>query len=216
MQWLIDFDDTLVNGPITYALREVFPRFIREHDLVYDETRFMAVVLQCQEIASQTGQDAVILQELFQAMNWSEALQSTLLQEVFDHYTPSLFPDTIPFLERLKDRGDTLYILSNNNHAGELAAYMEIAPYFEDVFMPQECGVAQGKPHIDIWQMLLAKSLFGDLHEVTIVGDDPWSEGLFSERCGLLCWLLDRLNRFGTLYESKPYRWVKTLDEVGV
>ena len=216
MQWLIDFDDTLVNGPITYALREVFPKFIREHDLSYDETRFMAVVLQCQEIASQTGNDAVILQELFQTMNWSKDLQKTLLQDVFDHYTPSLFADTIPFLDRLKAAGHTLYILSNNNHAAELAAQMDLAPYFSDVFTPELCGVKQGKPHPDIWQVLLETTLFKDLGQVAIVGDDPWSEGLFSERCGMSCWLLDRMNRFSTLYESKPYHWARSLNEVGV
>src|SRR5688572_9852115 len=146
MNWLIDFDDTLVNGPITYALQEVFPKFIREHDLPFEADHFMQVVLQCQEIASQTGQDAVILQELFKAMNWSESLQNTLLQDVFDNYTPSLFEDAVPFLERLKQEGHTLYILSNNKHAGDFAAQMNLASYFEDVFTPKSCGVSQGKP----------------------------------------------------------------------
>src|ERR1700753_4363058 len=151
MNWLIDFDDTLVNGPITYALHEVFPEFIIEHDLPFDAEHFMRVVLQCQEIASQTGNEGVILQELFEAMGWSQDLQNTLLQDVFDHYTPTLFEDSVPFLERLTQEGHTLYILSNNKHAGDIAAQMDLAPYFTDVFTPKSCGVAQGKPYPEIW-----------------------------------------------------------------
>lgn len=216
MHWLIDFDDTLVNGPITYALQEVFPKFIHEHGLPFDADHFMRVVLQCQEIASQTGNDAVILQELFKAMNWSQDLQNTLLQDVFDHYTPSLFEDAVPFLERLKQEGHTLYILSNNNHAGDFAAQMNLAPYFNDVFTPKSCGVARGKPHLEMWDVLRQRELFGDLREVTIIGDDPWSEGLFSERCGIQCWILDRLSRFSALYDNKPYRWAVSLNDVQV
>jgi|GEM_PF-1330034 len=216
MHWLIDFDDTLVNGPITYALQEVFPKFIREHGLPFDVDHFMQVVLQCQEIASQTGNDAVILQELFKAMNWSQDLQNTLLQDVFDHYMPTLFEDAVPFLERLKQEGHTLYIFSNNKHAGDLASQMNLAPYFDDVFTPKSCDVARGKPHLEMWDVLLQRGLFGDLREVTIIGDDPWSEGLFSERCGIQCWILDRMQRFSALYGSKPYRWAANLDEVHV
>jgi FMN phosphatase YigB (HAD superfamily) len=216
MNWLIDFDDTLVNGPITYALHEVFPEFIIEHGLPFDAEHFMRVVLQCQEIASQTGNDAAILQDLFRAMDWSQDLQNTLLQDVFDNYTPTLFDDAVPFLQRLKEDGHTLYILSNNKHAGDIAAQMELDHYFADVFTPKSCGVAQGKPHAEIWDVLRNRGLFRNLQDVTIIGDDPWSEGLFSERCGIQCWILDRLKRFPTLYDTKPYRWAATLDEVHV
>ena len=216
MNWLIDFDDTLVNGPITFALHEVFPEFIIEHDLPFDAEHFMQVVLQCQEIASQTGNDAAILQDLFRAMDWSQDLQNTLLQDVFDHYTPTLFDDAVPFLQRLKEDGHTLYILSNNKHAGDIAAQMELGHYFADVFTPKSCGVPQGKPHPEIWDILRNRGLFRNLQDVTIIGDDPWSEGLFSERCGIQCWILDRLKRFPTLYDTKPYRWAATLDEVHV
>jgi FMN phosphatase YigB (HAD superfamily) len=216
MNWLIDFDDTLVNGPITYALQQVFPRFIQEHGLPYDPDHFAAVVLQCQEVASQTGNDARILQDLFQAMGWSQDLQHTLLNDVFESYTPSLFDDAVPFLERLKGGGHTLYILSNNNHAPELAAHMNLASYFEDVFTPELCGVKQGKPHKDIWQILLERGLFQHAADTIIIGDDPWSEGLFSERCGLSCWILDRLKRFKALYDQKPYLWATTLYDVEV
>lgn len=216
MNWLIDFDDTLVSGPITYALNEVFPRFVEQNNLPYDEEKFRALVLQCQEISSQTGEDERLLQELFQAMNWSQDLQHTLIQDVFERYTPVLYADAIPFLERLRQQGHTLYILSNNNHAPELAAQMNIAPYFTDMFTPELCGVKQGKPHADIWRILLQRGVFADATNLTIIGDDPWSEGLFSERCGLTCWILDRLERFGSLYASKPYHWARTLDDVTV
>jgi FMN phosphatase YigB (HAD superfamily) len=216
MNWLIDFDDTLANGPITYALQQVFPRLIQQHGLAYNAEHFAAVVLQCQEIASQTGNDARILQDLFQAMNWPQELQGQLLQEVFDNYKPILFADSVPFLERLTQAGQTLYILSNNNHAGDLATQMNLAPYFQDVFTPKGCGVKQGKPHPDIWEIIQQKGVLADVKNITIVGDDPWSEGLFSERCGLSCWIVDRLTRFEGLHASKAYQWARTLDEIGV
>ena len=40
MRWLIDMDDTLAMGYLTWAVEHVIPSFIREHGLPYEATAF--------------------------------------------------------------------------------------------------------------------------------------------------------------------------------
>src|SRR5258708_35463940 len=117
MQWFLDFDDTRVVGPITWAINTVLPDMIRKNGLTSDPIRFAKALLDGQRQAAEGSDEAQLLEFFFGTMGWPNSLKEALIQEVFDHYTPALFPDALPFLEHLKGFGAPVYILSNNNQA---------------------------------------------------------------------------------------------------
>lgn len=200
-QWFLDFDETLVVGPASYALETVLPTMIRDNNLSLDQARLDAALLLGQEQAASGLGDMQILQVLFDEMGWPQSLKKQLATEVFDHYTPTLFDDALPFLERI----GSIYILSNNNHAPEIAAHLGMTPYIKDFFTPKLCGVRTGKPQRDLWDVVSASY---DVTGALLIGDDPWSDGAFANTCGIDCILVDRLDRFAHLTQ---YRRVRSL-----
>jgi len=160
-----------------------------------------AGVLRGQEQAAHGLGEMEILDTLFDDMGWTHHLKEQLVREVFDHYTPTLFEDALPFLQRMEG----VYILSNNNHAPDIAAYLGIAPHVKAFFTPKLTGVARGKPHRDLWDALLTTCT---VDEAVLIGDDPWSDGAFAITCGIDCYLLDR---FGAMTQ---YRRVKSLEAI--
>jgi FMN phosphatase YigB (HAD superfamily) len=218
MHWFVDFDDTLVIGPVTWALKDVFPKMFRDHHLSYDEGTFAEAILSAQQQSNEDMGEMAVVDMLFQTMGWPDALKKPLVQEVFDNYKPSLFEDAVPFLERMTGNGDKVYILSNNNYAPHIAEQLGIARHFAAIFTPKSCGGVRGKPQRAMWDHLLAQRIIGDqpTELIGMVGDDPWSDGAFSERCNIPCWIIDRMNRFTRLRAEKPYRWATSLAEVGI
>jgi FMN phosphatase YigB (HAD superfamily) len=200
MQWFIDFDDTLVIGPVTWAISTVLPALIRDNTLPYDPAQFDAVLLRAQAQAANGSSEMEILDAMFTALDWPHHLQDELVRITFSEYTPALFDDSLIFLKRMGG----VYLLSNNNYAPEIAQQLGISPYIKRYFTPKLCSVKRGKPQIDLWS---AVSAAVDTTDAVLVGDDPWSDGAFSDACGIDCLLVDRLDRFGWL----KYRRVRSL-----
>jgi FMN phosphatase YigB (HAD superfamily) len=200
-QWFMDFDETLVVGPVTWALETVLPAMIRENNLPLDQARLDAAVLVGQQQAASGMGDMAILDILFTEMNWPHSLQKQLISNVFDHYVPSMFDDTLAFLERIGG----VYVLSNNDHAPDVAMQLGLMPYIKVFFTPKICGVKTGKPKRDIWDFIRAAQ---NVEGAILVGDDPWSDGAFADACGIDCIILDRRDRFAHLTQ---YRRVRSL-----
>ena len=64
-QWFLDFDETLVVGPATWALESILPAMIREQSLPLNQARLDAAVLRGQEQAASGMGDMAILDILF-------------------------------------------------------------------------------------------------------------------------------------------------------
>lgn len=207
MAFILDFDDTLALGPNTWAFETVLPELIKEHKLPYEQTLFDEVMLKAQEESNTTGDEAAILDYVFGTLGWPANLKQDLVHRVFNEYQPALFPDTLPFLERKK--GETLLMVSNNNYAPQVAQALGIADYFRAIITPKSSG-KRAKPQPDMWEAV--KEIVGN-DSVTMIGDDPWSDGLFSQgHEGASCYILDRLNRYKSL--QLPYQFVANLDAI--
>jgi FMN phosphatase YigB (HAD superfamily) len=218
MIWLLDFSDTLVTGSKTWAFEHAFPALIRENNLPFDPVSFNEITLRAQQKASESQNEAVVLDEMFAALHWPDHLKKELLKRTFELYRPKLFDDTIPFLDKIRHAGQKLFIVSNTSEASELAHEFGIDKYFELILTPKTCGCA-GKPDTALWECLLSKwkpmSTF-DKQAVTVVGDDPWSDGLFATRIGLNYWIIDRGQRMTSLRKHTTARWVQSLLEIPV
>ncbi len=214
MYWLIDFDDTLVVGPITWALDNVIPALIAEFDLPDDPPRLANAILTAQRQHNQNVDEAAILDDLFTALNWPDAPKKVFVQRIYSGYQPTLFEDALPFLERLQAAGQTVFVVSNNDSAPQLAEMMGISAYFRGIFTPKVCGGVQAKPQRAMWDYLIAQHPIAPPDKITLVGDDPWSDGAFADVCGIQCWILDRMNRFASLHDQHQYQWARSLAEV--
>jgi FMN phosphatase YigB (HAD superfamily) len=214
MNWFLDFDDTLALGPITWALRDVFPRMITDNQLPFDEVKFNTIVLNAQQQANEANADeAAILNDVFGAMGWPEHLKKWLVNEIYSGYKVALFDDALPFLRRLKTGQHAIFLLSNNNHAPDMLHYLGIAEFFDSVYTPKLCADARAKPNRDMWDYILGqKALNGD--GVALVGDDPWADGAFADDCRIQCWILDRMGRYAAIQDDKPYRFVGSFTEI--
>jgi FMN phosphatase YigB (HAD superfamily) len=214
MNWFLDFDDTLALGPITWALRDVFPRMIADNHLPFDEGGFNSIVLNAQRQANEADADeAAILNDVFGAMGWPEHLKKWLVNEIYSGYKVALFEDAMPFLERLKAGGHAIFLLSNNNHAPDMLRHLGVADYFDGLYTPKLCADARAKPNRAMWDYVLSQKLLnGD--GVSLVGDDPWADGAFADDCRIECWILDRMGRYSSLQEENPYRFVASLADI--
>jgi FMN phosphatase YigB (HAD superfamily) len=204
--YLIDLDDTLIKGPITFAFDVVIPKLIETYQLPFDEENFKVASL----LAQKAGRDATgvdTMHELFEMMHWPNDLKSVLESEVFSKWVPELFPDTLPFLTRAKSRQIPVILFSNNNHAPDIATKLGIMPYLNGIFTPRICNVARGKPHLDMWNTLPTEITQSN---PTLIGDDPYSDGEFSDaaKCKLI--LLDRRKRF----QDMAYPQIASLDDL--
>jgi HAD superfamily hydrolase (TIGR01549 family) len=207
MAWILDFDDTLAVGPNTWAFETVVPQLIQEHNLPNQAALVAEVLLKAQEASNITGDDEAILDFVFGTLGWPDSLKTDLVHRVFNEYQPALFPDTTAFLERMK--GETLIIVSNNNYAPQLAQALGIADYFKAIITPKSSG-KRPKPQAEMWDAVAEWTGNEALH---MVGDDPWSDGLFSQgNKAASCWILDRLGRYQSL--NLPYRFVSSLNEI--
>ena len=216
MNWFLDFDDTLASGAATWALTDAIPRLVEANRLPYDERRFQTVFTVGQQRANQEQDLAPLLHDFFQSMGWPRDLEMQFFNSLRQNYHPELFDDTLVFLARLRDSGQYSYVLSNNPRSPDLVTKLGIGEYIHQVLTPERCPGTQGKPHPSLWEYVV--SHYPDIvsRESVIVGDDPWSDGAFAGKCGLPCWLVDRMNRFGAWDGTLPYRRVRSLLEITV
>lgn len=212
--WLIDFDETLASGNITWAFQNTFPKFIRDYHLNADAAQLRATMLILQERASRETDPVPLLEALFTAMDWPRELQQPLLQDVFSNYRPDLFADTLPFLQRLRQNGQRVLIVSNNPRTPEHARLLELESWVDQVLTPETCPGTSPKPDRSLWDYIAAHERSVDPENTRVVGDDPWSDGAFADACGLPCWIVDRLDRFAELCSQKQYQRVRTLAEL--
>jgi HAD superfamily hydrolase (TIGR01549 family) len=211
MHWILDFDDTLVLGPNTWAFEEVLPELIRHHNLPYDKALFDEVMLKAQKQANEDVNEEELLNHVFETLNWPAELQAELMNRVFNGYQPCVFEDTLRFLDFMQEQGHRLYIISNNNHASSLTEALGIEDYFDAIVTPKQSG-ARAKPQRDMWDELQSTyQLDGDIY---MVGDDPWSDGTFSQHAEIPCWIIDRLARYTSLHDLLPFCWARTFDEI--
>lgn len=214
MHLFLDFDDTLVSGMNTWALVHVLPDLIREHGLPFDEGRYREGLLVALESASQNRDESLILDTLFAHLGWPDTLKSTLMSRVFGDFSPTIFEDTVYFLDQMQAAGHVLYIVSNNNQAAEILDALGLRHYFEAVFTPAHCQVKTGKPSGEMWQVVTSALSPLDLSNACFVGDDPFSDGAFADVCGIPCYIIDRTGLYSALHPHKSYRWITSLGDI--
>jgi FMN phosphatase YigB (HAD superfamily) len=185
--------------------------FVRKHQLTYDETHLQETMLVLQERGRQNPDTASLLMSLFEMMHWPANLQNQFLDDLRSSYRPTLFEDSLPFLQQLRINKHRVYVLSNNKRTPEHVHFLNLDEYIEGVFTPHICPNTQPKPHPSLWKFVLAQYPDIDPQETRVIGDDPWSDGVFAESCDLPCWILDRSNRFSYMYSDKRYHWVTSL-----
>jgi FMN phosphatase YigB (HAD superfamily) len=212
--WIIDFDETLATGSITWAFEQAFPKFIAEHRFSVDIERLKSLTVELQEAASRDASPRPLVKRLFDGMGWSAELQDQFLHDLFSSYTPVLFDDALPFLESLRERNDRVLIVSNNPRTLKQVPLLGIGDYFHGVFTPSSIPGALPKPDRSMWDHICKNSPEIDPQHTIVVGDDPWSEGEFAEVCGLQCWIVDRMGRFADVSAGKQYERVRSLLEI--
>jgi len=214
--WLVDFDETLASGSLTKAFQYSFPKFVLENQLVYDVTHLQEAMLTLQERARQNPDTELLLGILFEMMGWPMDLRHQFLRDIQTNSHPILFEDTVPFLEKLRANKQNIYIVSNNKYTPAHVRSLDLEKYISGVFTPYICPDTQPKPHSSLWEYILTRESDIDPLKSIVIGDDPWSDGAFAERCGLQCWIIDRMNRFSHMYNQKSYRWTQSLLQVSV
>jgi FMN phosphatase YigB (HAD superfamily) len=212
--WLVDFDDTLATGPVTWGYQWALPKFIKLHKLPVDLEELEQSLLIAQEKANETTDLASVLDEFFQMMNWPKSLQRDLLFDVQEHYRPELFEDAKPFLEVLHRARQTVFILSNNPHTLIHARETGLQHLVDDVIIPPMLPEAGPKPDRSLWDKLVERFPMVGAGGATVVGDDPWSDLAFAKTCGLTAWLVDRHNRFANLELAPNAHRVRSLLEI--
>jgi FMN phosphatase YigB (HAD superfamily) len=203
-QWFLDFDDTLIVGPVSLTLDTVIPKLLKDNHLPLDQEKLDAAAVQGLEDAAQGKTEMQLLNGLFEVMGWPKPLMEQLLHDAFDHYRPVLYPDSLPFLQAVSP----IYIISNNNRAPQFAELLGIMPYIKDIFTPDGSGVERGKPDRDLWDVVSASC---EIEDAVMVGDDPWSDGAFAVNCGIEYYMVDRTNRF---IKQTQFRRVHSLMEI--
>ena len=212
--WLLDFDDTLASGSITWGLSHAFPKMIRDNQLPFDDGRFRQAVLAAQARAIEAYDPKPILHELFEKMDWPFELETVFLDDIATHYQPELFADAMPFLNRLAENHADVFVISNNPITHDHVRELGIDRYIVEVLTPDSFEDGEPKPDPSMWLHIMDVKPEIRTSTAVMVGDDPWSDGVFAEKCGLTCWMIDRHGRFATMYGQTPYRWVRSLAEI--
>ncbi len=207
---VLDFDDTLVVAALTWTIDVGLPRFIQTHGLTASPEKLDAALLHAQE-ASRSGDDPMaVLTRFFEQMEWDHTLQMQLFNDVTEQYQPSLFADTLPFLQAVKHRVERVIVLSNNNRAPAIAESLGIAPLLPVIITPKRAPGTLPKPDASLWHF--ARGQFPDIttENTVFIGDDPWSDGAFAVACGLRFYLVDRKRR----YRHLPHDVFRFIDQL--
>lgn len=149
------------------------------------------------EVLRRLGHDAAwepLLDDLFEAFSRTEVWKA--------------FPDTVPTLERLRDRGVQLAVISNwDRRLPAILDGLGLTPFFDTVTVSSIEGVEKPAPAI------FARTLerLGARAETTIhIGDSPLEDYEGSEGAGMIPVLIDRHGAFGI----NGYRRVESLGEL--
>ncbi len=127
--------------------------------------------------------------------------------------TDTLYPDTLGFLERLKQKqGKIIYLTARQNKEGLLQELkrLEIDGYADDIHVvpPSVAGKAKKR----IVETLLAK-MGEDEGAVCIVGDTE-NEYHLAKELSLSCYLLNRGARSKRYWKERGVKSIASLDEI--
>ena len=214
--WLIDFDDTLASGPVTWGYRRALPKLIRTHRLPLDSEALAGALLVAQEQSNGPVDLGAIVDAFFDRMGWPAHLRDTLLQDVQDNYAPELFDDAPGFMDQLRRAGQTVFILSNNPRTPAHAAQLGLSEQVAAVITPHMLPGAGPKPERSLWDGLARRFPQVADEGAVVVGDDPWSDVAFAQACALPVWLVDRDDRFGGLDLGAEARRVRSLADISL
>lgn len=214
--WFLDFDDTLASGSTTWGLKYALPKLIRENGLTFDKARFERAVLTAQEKVVGTIDPRPVVDELFVEMGWPASLQKKLIADVMNAYRPELFADTVPFLDKLIQAQCKVYLVSNNPRSPAIAHELGIKRYFTRFFTPDTSAGAIAKPDPRVWDYIVGSENSVTRENSALIGDDPWTDGVFAARCNLTCFLIDRDRRFAHLHNAHSCHWVESLIDIPV
>lgn len=211
---LVDFDDTLAVGPITWGIEQFLPALMARHGLAADPGRLDAALLRAQESAAARYDESRLLDDFLTDLGWPDALRAELAAAANTEFAFTLFPDTLPFLRRLRDRGTRIFVISNNNRCPRIAADLGIADYVEAFFTPRMDPKYRPKPDRSLFDAARVAVAEMGPDTAVMVGDDPWSDGAFATVVGLPCWIVDRRRRFDRLALPFPVVRVPSLAHV--
>jgi FMN phosphatase YigB (HAD superfamily) len=198
--WLLDLDDTLQVGPLSWATVHIFPEIIAQTGIKPERATFEAAYARAQEIYNAGGSNEVLGDEFFQILGWPVALKTAIIERFTKEYQPALFEDTPAFLDWAAGRGDRLYITANNKWARSVCQLLGISHYFAEILTPADSGVS-GKPSPAMWEYLKARTGLTEDADVVLVGNNLTTDGAFARNCGLDCIIVDRYQRFADMPE---------------
>jgi FMN phosphatase YigB (HAD superfamily) len=211
---LLDFDDTLAVGPMTWGIEQFLPDLMARHGLTADPATLDAALLRAQESAAARFDESRILDDFLTDLGWPEPLRVELAAAARAEFAFTLFSDTVPFLQNLNDRGIRIFVVSNNNRSPRIAAELGIADYIAAFFTPRMDPTYRPKPDRSLFDAVRAAVAEIGPENTVMVGDDPWSDGAFAAAVGLPCWLVDRRDRFASLALAPHIVRVTSLDQV--
>lgn len=214
--WLVDFDDTLAAGPLTWGYEHALPQLIQRHQLPSEPELLEQSLLVAQEMSNKTMDLDAILDDFCGRMNWPKELGQALLQDVLKNYRPRLFPDAASFLAALHAAGHTVVVCSNNPRAPVLARELGLQPVVDDIITPHLWPGVLPKPDRGFWERVMDRLPAANEDNTIVVGDDPWSDVVFAEQCGLRAWLVDRHDRFACLEVGPQTKRVRSLQEIQI
>jgi putative hydrolase of the HAD superfamily len=124
------------------------------------------------------------------------------------NYFDSLFPDSLPILETLKQRGVPLGVVSNyGTHLLDLLPKLNIFDYFNFIIVSAIVGVT--KPHPRIFEMAIEEAGVPP-GQILYVGDNPVDDVEGANRVGIDAVLI---NRPGREPNSAPWM-IESLSEI--
>lgn len=207
--WLLDLDDTVQVGPLSWAAVNLFPEIAAQAGRPLAPARFEEGYARAHELFDTGADETTLVEAIFHALDWPLTLVPTVIERFHHDYRPALFDDTLEFLDRLSSKGHILYVLSNSRRARAVVNALGLRHYFTDVLTPHECAVA-AKPTPALWHYLKDRIGISEA-EAVVVGDNLWTDGLFAKNCGLDCIIVDRFR----LYTSTgPHKLVHSLQEL--
>lgn len=196
---LLDFDDTLAIGPMTWGTEEFLPDLMARYGLTVDPARLDAALLRAQQSAAARFDESRILDDFLTDLGWPDQVRAELAAAARADFTFRLYPDTVPFLTDLRNRGIRIFVVSNNNRSPRIAAELGIAQHIEAFFTPRMDPTWRPKPDRSLFDAVRAQVAEIGPDNAVMVGDDPWSDGAFAAAVGLPCWIVDRRDRYGSL-----------------
>ena len=137
--------------------------------------------------------------------------EASLLHRIADEYGRSrdeaitLFPGAVKTLEYIRALGMKLALITNGSSHGQRSKIdrFQLSPYFDDIFIEEECGI--GKPEPGIYHMAMKTWIIGDNFKWEI--EAPQALGIKG------VWVNHREMDISSL-SVQPYYSIKTLSDI--